>query len=75
MAAQAEVQRSFLNILPLLSLKYKATKNAFLISYQHSILPPPLNNTFSVKEPTTAHGNCIISLYLKINAVFIHLTA
>ena len=69
MTAQAEVRRSFLNILPLLSQKQKATKNVFLKYYQHSILPPLLNNTFSIKVPTTAYGNCIIALDLKINAV------
>lgn len=74
MTAQVEVRRSFLNILPLLYLKYKATKNAFLKCYQHSILPPPLNNTFSINVLTTVYSNCIISLDLKINAVFIHLT-
>ena len=74
MTAWAEVKRSFLNILPHLSLKYKATKNAVLKYYQHSILPPPLDKTFSIKMPTAAYSNCIICLDLKINAVFIHLT-
>lgn len=62
MTARAKGRKSFLNILPLPSLKYKATRNAFLKYYQQSVLPSPLNNTFSTKVPQL---HMVIALFLR----------
>lgn len=61
MTAWAKVRRSFLNILPLLSLKYTTTKNVLLKYHQHSILLSSYITSINIMsfKREKCHQNCI----------------